>query len=345
MSARTLVLINNRAARARRAWPQINRMLAEGDVGFDACEAKQPGDTERWTRQALREGYGIIAVVGGDGTLSEAASGFFEPYTKPEEGCGDGGGGTPRRVEVTGSLAVLPAGTGDDFARSLAGGRRTPLSEWVARLVAAHCRNNTNRNNANHRSTRPIDLLYARVSGEDDGGSSTRRFICLNAATLGIGAEVACRVAGQKSLVRRFPGEARFALAAARELAAWRERRVRIRVDTHPPFECSSNLIAIVNNPYAGGGMKFAPEAAPDDGYLDVMTACDVSRAGVVRELTRIHRGGHVVNPRVRLDRGRRVRVETIDPEERLAVEADGDVRGYTPLEFSVMPNALQVIF
>jgi diacylglycerol kinase family enzyme len=63
-----------------------------------------------------------------------------------------------------------------------------------------------------------------------------------------------------------------------------------------------------------------------------------------LRELTRIHRGGHIANPRVRITTGTHVRIETERADDFLLVEADGDVRGQTPLEFRVLPRALSVV-
>ena len=91
--------------------------------------------------------------------------------------------------------------------------------------------------------------------------------------------------------------------------------------------------------------MMFSPDARVDDGRLDVVTACRLTRRSLVREMMRIHRGGHVVNPRVRINRGTRVRIEHLTPSDALAVEADGDVRGLTPLEFRVIPGALKIVF
>ena len=90
--------------------------------------------------------------------------------------------------------------------------------------------------------------------------------------------------------------------------------------------------------------MMFSPEASIDDGRLDVVTACGIGRAEVVREMTRIHRGGHLANPRVRITRGARVRIENLQPHDALSIEADGDVRGHTPVEFRVRPRALRVV-
>jgi diacylglycerol kinase (ATP) len=195
-----------------------------------------------------------------------------------------------------------------------------------------------------------VDVLHGTATaaggafGGAAGGGGARSFLCLNAVTLGVGAEVAARVAAQGSLARRLPGEARFALAAAVGVARWRERRVRVRVDGGEARELRTNLIAVVNSRFAGGGMMFSPEARVDDGLLDVVTAARLSRATLVREMARIHAGGHVANPAVRIERGARVRVEPVAEGDSLPVEADGDVRGRTPLELTVMPRALRVV-
>ena len=330
------LVVNNAAARARAAWPSVREALASACVRFEAQEPSTPRETEEATRAALAEGFRTIAVVGGDGTLSASASGYFTPC----EALGEGE--SPRAVNLSASLAVLPAGTGDDFARGLSGGRREPLEAWLARLIR-HCRTDAEDEAKADlypsESALGVDVL---LGSADDGA---RRFLCINAATLGIGAEVASRVAAQGSPVRRLPGEARFALAAVRSLAAWRNRRVRVRVDDAEWETCETNLLAIVNGAYAGGGMNFSPRASLTDGLLDVLKVCGLTRAALVRELARVHRGGHLSNPKIKLALGTRVRVETVDDGEALGIEADGDVRGRTPAEFRVIPSALRVVF
>jgi diacylglycerol kinase family enzyme len=338
--ARLLVIVNHAAARARRAWPDVRAHLERARVRFDAHESVRDGETEGRTRAALAQGYTTVAVVGGDGTLSAATNGYFEPCAPL------GADELPRAINPSASLAILPAGTGDDFARGLTSGRREPLEAWLARLVA-HSRTAVEEEaRGRSETTRRVDVLLGSV----DAGA--RRFICLNAATLGVGAEVAGRVAAQGARVRRLPGELRFAWAAIQSLAAWRDRRVRLRVEGGGPAseegewtECRTNLIAVVNGTYAGGGMNFSPAASLTDGLLDLLTVCRLSRARLLRELARVHRGGHLANPKVKLTRGTRARIETHDPADPLPVEADGDVRGHTPAEFQVMPSALRVVF
>lgn len=328
----TLVIVNPAAARVARIWQDLRGELIARGIHFDEHLTTAPGDAETRTRHALRiENYETVIATGGDGTLSETAAGFFTRPT-PES--------APQLIRSDATLAILPAGTGDDFARGLLG-TRAPAKEWLERFIRYYW------TDAAARTVRRVDVLdgTATLSNSKTApNSSTSRFICINGATLGIGAEVATRVARQGQTVRRLGGEARFALAALGALARWRARPVSITVDDARSFEVMTNLLAVMNGRFAGGGMMFAPTAAPDDGKLEAVTTDRLTRPVLLRELTRIHRGGHTANPRVRITSGTRVRIETAREDDALLIEADGDVRGVTPLEFRVLPRVLRVI-
>ncbi|MEJ7711013.1 MAG: hypothetical protein WKF84_14395 [Pyrinomonadaceae bacterium] len=119
---------------------------------------------------------------------------------------------------------------------------------------------------------------------------------------------------------------------------------MRVTVDGRAPLETTSNLIAIANGLYAGGGMKFTPAARFDDGQLDVMVAHRLTRLMILRELPRIYSGGHLANSQVQIITGTRVRLDTIDKDQPLSVEADGNLRGHTPANFRVLPGQLRVV-
>ena len=322
MQSKPLIIINNAAAKARHAWPVVRLRLMEAGIEFDFYETTKPGDATIQTRAAIRNGGTIVAVIGGDGTLSEAAQGFFEFSSRLED--------LPSQINPDAQLAILPAGTGDDFARSLMG-RREPLEKWID-IFISHCRS------PGEGKVRVVDVLY----GLCDGYKTP--FICLNASTMGIGGETAARVTAQGDFMRRFSGEARFAAAAVAALAGWRERRVRVSIDDREVIEGQMNLAAVANALYAGGGMMLSPQAKVDDGKLDVVTASGLSRANVVRELARIHKGGHISNPKVRIVQGEGVSIETFSAEDAMPIEVDGNVRGVTPVEFRVMPRALRFV-
>src|SRR5262245_23078550 len=316
----TLLIINPFAAKARRAWPAIKGSFESAGIDYQTHEATSPGDATNKTRAALKSGVDTVVVVGGDGTLGETAEGFFE--------FNDDLNLLPTPINRDATLALLPAGTGNDFARGLRG-RRAPLQDWID-LVVAHSRG--------EQTPRTMDLLYGRCNGFE------KPFICLNASTMGIGGETAGRVAAQGKFMRNFSGEFRFVFAAVGALAAWRERRVRLTVDGRTVADGPMNLVAVANALYAGGGMMLSPDASIDDGKLDVITASGLSRANVVTELSRVHTGGHVNNPKVTITQGAIVRIETLMLQDAMPLEADGNVRGVTPVQFQVMPAALQFL-
>jgi YegS/Rv2252/BmrU family lipid kinase len=320
---KVFIVINNVAAKARAAWPGVRNRLQAERIDFAFCETACAGDATQRTRKALHEGQTTIAVIGGDGTLSEAAEGFFElSPTKSLTSLA-----TP--INSAAALALLPAGTGDDFARGIMK-RRQPLTHWLDLLIS-HCKTSA------PETTHVVDVMVAAC---DDA----RQFICLNASTMGIGGDTGARVAAQGKFMRRFSGEVRFLAAALGALSVWRERWVRVTVDGQQVIEGPMNLVAVANGLYAGGGMMLSPDARNDDGKLDVVTASGLNRFEVMRELPRIHRGGHVANPKVRTLQGEQARIETFAPEDALKIEADGNVRGKTPVEFRIMPRALRIV-
>jgi diacylglycerol kinase family enzyme len=335
-----LVIVNNVAAKARRLWPEIKNQLDAAGVDYQTHQTRRAGDATLETRAALNAGNDLIVVVGGDGTLSEAAQGFFQFNDDLDV--------PPKPINSSATLAILPAGTGDDFARGLRR-KRAPVQEWIDTLVAysrdepsggetSRGEDVLGKGNLSHGLARKIDVLYGRCDGFQ------KPFICLNASTMGIGGETASRVAAQSGFMRRFSGEFRFVFAAVGALAAWRERRVRVTVDDRVVVDGPMNLVGVANGLYAGGGMMFSTEARIDDGKLDVVTASGLSRANVVTELSRIHTGGHLKNPKVTLTQGANVRIETLLLQDVMPLEADGNVRGVTPVEFQVLPGALKFL-
>jgi len=320
-----LIIVNNVAAKARQSWPRIKNELDAAGVNYQTHHTDRQGDATLQTRAALKSGVQLIVVVGGDGTLSEAAEGFFQFNDNLEI--------PPVPINRSAALAILPAGTGDDFARGLRR-NRAPLKEWIDTLVAF-----VRAGGKGQAGARQIDVLYGLCDGFQ------KQFICLNASTMGIGGETAGRVASQGRFMRNFSGEFRFVFAAVGALAAWRERRVRVTVDDKTVADGPMNLVGVANGLYAGGGMMLSTSARVDDGKLDVITASGLSRTNVVTELSRIHTGGHLNNPKVTLTQGKKVRIETLLLQDAMPLEADGNVRGVTPVQFEVIPRALRFLF
>jgi len=99
-------------------------------------------------------------------------------------------------------------------------------------------------------------------------------------------------------------------------------------------------LIMVNNGRYAGGGMKFTPNADPGDGLLDVVIVGDVGKMRLLWNFPRLYRGTHINHPRVKMCRAKSVEVESV---ERMLLQVDGELVGQAPASFRVLPAALTV--
>src|SRR5262249_13220954 len=148
MTRAPLIIVSSAAARSQRDWSFIRTELNKHQLTYNIHETRFAGDATEQARAALIGGSQLVAVVGGDGTLSEAAAGFFPALASGSEMI-------PAPINPEAALAILPAGTGNDFALGLTG-FHARSDYWITRLVA-YC----------HRpaddSRRPIDVLYGRA--------------------------------------------------------------------------------------------------------------------------------------------------------------------------------------
>ena len=96
----------------------------------------------------------------------------------------------------------------------------------------------------------------------------------------------------------------------------------------------------VANGRCFGGGMRICPEAEPDDGLFDVLLIGDVTKRDLLLTLPKSYRDKHLPHPRLEVLRGR---VVTVDADEPLPIELDGEQPGTTPARFEVVPHALRV--
>jgi diacylglycerol kinase (ATP) len=213
-------------------------------------------------------------------------------------------------------LAVVPCGTGDDFARTF--GIPTNLDEALA--LAAKGR------------ARAVDAGRARLgSGENE---EDRYFA--NFAGAGISGAIARKGAVTS---RRLGARAAYFWATVAVFARWQSLPMTIEADGEKR-EGRMFEVIVANGAYAAGGMQVAPDASADDGLFDVVLIGDVSKLDFMTTFPKIYRGTHVGHPKVDVLKARQV---TVTPEEPLPVVLDGEQPGTTPVRFEVLPGALKL--
>ncbi len=306
------LVVNPRAGAGRGAdvLPVVERTLRELGVSPTVVRTAGPEDATRLVREALRGGARGIAVLGGDGTLSEATNGFFE---------------AGEAIRPDAFLAPISAGTGGDFRKSLGAGNvgtgKASVEEIVRRMWSA--------------KVRPIDVGHLRYVAND--GSETHR-VFLNITSFGIGGLV-------DRLVNDAPkwmgGGAAFFVGTVRALGRYQPQRVRVIVDDAAPREARITNVAVCNGQFFGGGMHVAPEARLDDGLFDVVTMHALGLRAAARLTPRLYRGTHLGQAGVEHVRGRVVVAEPIEPTDHVLLDVDGEAPGRLPARFELKKGAL----
>jgi len=144
-----------------------------------------------------------------------------------------------------------------------------------------------------------------------------------NIASFGLGAEAALRVRGWS---RYLPGPRPLSGRGAPHLAAGRGFDVRLWLDDAAPVEFHATTVALANGRYQGGGILIAPQAAIDDGLIDVTLVERVGLAEVASNLRLLYSGAIYSHPKVHHWRAARVRAETERRPAGTRRRAGGDV-------------------
>ena len=242
---------------------------------------------------------GLLLVAGGDGTINDVINGLGQAEF-------------PESV----TLGLLPSGTGNDLAATLA----VPENPDGAKEVI--------------RQNRVRTLDVARVRSR---GIGERFFI--NVATGGIGAEISD--ANDEEFKSRW-GKLSYLRASLEVARRFDVRETMLHLDGEERRVRAVN-IAIGNCRYAGGGWLAAPKANPEDGLLDVVVIEDIDiKEFLTLAPTALLKADYLDREGEYATRAREVQVET--HPGGLDFTVDGEVIGDEPAEFVVLPRALKVI-
>jgi diacylglycerol kinase (ATP) len=285
-------------------WPKIAE-LARSSLGpFDAYITGRRRDAEVLATEAVMKGAYTIVCVGGDGTLNEVVNGLMAVEAE-------------KRAEP--ALGFIPNGTGCDFVRSVPIPRDP--EEAVQRI--------------RQRRIRTIDLGRLHFLNHE-GRRNVRYFH--NVTSFGLGGEVDERV---NRTSKRFGPFLSFIWATLISILLYGKKRVHLTVDDTFEGEVSVWNVALANGQYHGGGMWVAPEAAVDDGWLDVTVVGDLSLAGVFRNLPNLYNGKILHVPKVFGLKGKAISASS---NQRVLLDVDGEQPGMLPVTVDVIPKAVNII-
>jgi len=282
-------LLYNPAAgrgRARRHIDEAERHLRERGAEVVHLESRDPDDLVALGRRASRDSFDRVIACGGDGTVHLAV----------------------RDLDLGMPLAVLPLGSGDDFAKTLG----IPSNLEEACRVA----------------------LEGRVTEIDVASANGIRYV----GVAGVGFDSI--VAAEANRVKRLRGSLVYLWSIFRVLPSFEPIRMKITIDDEVIDD--EVMFAVVGNTHRyGGGIRIAPAAVVDDGILDLYIVTKCSKWDLIRTLPKGYTGAHVSSPFVRHARGREIRIETDAP---FALNADGETVTATTAEIRLAAGKLKVV-
>lgn len=218
---------------------------------------------------------------------------------------------------VAGTDAIagfLPAGNGNDIAESLG----IPPDPIEAAQVFLHAR------------ARGVDLVRVRFS---DG----RVAHYVGAGGLGLDAEAALLA---NTRFKRWPGVTRYLAGALR--AFGREQALELEAELDDVRWSGQVLFAAVaNGPRYGSGVRIAPDAQIDDGWMNVVIVGALTLPRLMEGIPIVLTTGNVRFDELRRFRCKRAMLRTLRPAK---VHGDGELLGESPAEFEIVPGAIRVM-
>ena len=288
------VICNPASSGGRYEPEELHRELEGYDLEWITTES--PGDA---TEAAREWSDGLLIVVGGDGTISEVVNGL-------------GRAGFPEGV----TLAILPAGTGNDLAATLA----IPDDPDEAEAVLRQNR------------VRTLDVVRVRSAGIGEQ-------VFINVATGGMGAEVSDAADGE---MKKRWGKLSYLRASLEVAREYEVKEITLTLDGAERKIRAVN-VAIGNCRYAGSGWLAAPRANPEDGLLDLVVIEDVGVQEILKLAPTILADSDYLDKEgVFFARAREIRVESSPGSLEFTV--DGEIIGNEPAVFAVIPQALKVV-
>jgi diacylglycerol kinase (ATP) len=244
---------------------------------------------EKSLAELSRKDFSLIErvfVVGGDGMVHHVINELSELL--------------PKKIPI----GIIPAGTGNDFARALNLDIKKPI-----------------RNLDFYLSHEPSAIDLGEVNGVRFGAICSTGFDS---------------IVNERANQMRWPaGRRKYDLAMIQELPRFKPRLYQIEIDDSM-CEVRAMLIAVGNGSSYGGGMKVCPDAKITDGLLDIMILKPVPKFEFLRIFPSVYSGNHIRHPQVEILRGSRIVIRG-----EAVTYADGERIAPTPVEIKVLPRAL----
>jgi diacylglycerol kinase (ATP) len=288
---------------------------------------KKTNDATLMTRKLLKEGYKNIVAVGGDGTINEVANGFFYNRSSRNNSVTISSRFKPRShlksVNPDGVLHIIPSGSRNVLAASL-----RLQYEGIDSFM-----------HLNAMKKSKIDVIGVTTADKDDP-ALTRNRIVLNAAEIGVGAEIINRSKKVRAKVK-----SRLISTVASIISTvptYESNSCEIILDNYKTISSNLTMGIIANGQFLGGKFNAAPKANMSDGLMDLVILKNSGSLKMLDKLVSL-KGDDSYTEEDNILYYQVSQVALLPKERNMTVTLDGEPIGILPASFKVYHNALSL--
>ena len=287
---------------------------------------KKANDGTNLTRKLLKKGYNNIAAIGGDGTINEVANGFFNINPKNRSAL------DPMKfrpepklspVNAKAALWIIPSGSRNVLASSLG-----ILHQGIDSFRRIQ-----------NMKKRKIDVIGVTIA-DSNNPASTRSRIVLNAAEIGVGAEIISRSKRVRGKINN-----RFLSTVAgiiSTLPTYESNECDIIMDGGRKITSNVTMAVVANGKFLGGGFNAASRAKITDGKLDVVIMKNSGSLKMLQKLVEM-KGDSEYLDEENILYYQASQVMFLPKNRNMTVSLDGEPVGILPAVFKLYHNALTI--
>lgn len=284
-------------------WNEIDNSLTKNNIEHQIYFTNSRKDAEKQVIKKAQEGFVNFIAIGGDGTVHEVVNGIMKQAARPTE-------------EMT--LAVIPVGTGNDWAKHHGIGYDMDnlCSSIKSRIIKKQ------------------DVGIASVS--KNGEHLTEYFN--KVAGMAYDAFVVEELEKRKSKPNKFI----YIFSVLSMLFRYKLQIAQVKFPGKKILKKFYTMNVGICK-YSGGGMSLVPHAIHDDGFLAVTLAGQLNKFEVLLNTYRFYNESLIRHPKIESFQVKNMQVTSLD-EDPIYLELDGETAGHNPVEFSIIEKALRFI-
>lgn len=287
-------------------WELFKKNLEAESIHYEHSFTERAGDGKRLALEAIDSGFDLIIAFGGDGTLSEILNGIMVAKSTDK------------------ILGLVPAGSSNDYIKNF----KKDENNFFCKIL----------------SNSPVEVDVGKIDFVDENGNRKEKYFLVNSSIGVIANSIAYfnNQSGTNRLCKKISLDLCVIISGIKSIVRSHSINCCVKVNGKIFNEGELSNLSILKTPYFGGGMSYNIQVPMDDGEFKIVGINKLSHAEMMSVLPKFYDGTILNNKEVWMCSGTTVEIES---EKNELIEADGEIEGFLPAKYTILPKAITIIF